>query len=680
LCLALGPGAPAVADGTPVQRTPRVDAAGPRSASLDVPAVASRPQPRVSSSPGLSQQAQDGHRVIAALAPRPTMDFRMLGLTWAAGSAPEGLVVETRVRNDGAWSEWEHLHVHEHEGGDAPREGTAPLWVGQADGVELRVAVPRGGDDRRPKDMELELIEPGRDVGDPVRRGFTLRGHGEPETQSPPASTEPTDGSSDAEPESTSKSRVAPMLATTQPEPFVTKPKIITRRQWGADERLGSSCWDPYADTAKAVFVHHTVGTNNYAKWESDDLVRGIHRYHTNGNGWCDIGYNFLVDRYGQIFEGRGGGIRKPVRGAHAGDVNEGSVGISLMGNFETAYPTKAMKDRLVRLIAWQLETRYRNPRGTTWLAGRQFNVISGHRDAMSTACPGRHVYAWLPVLHDRVANRVGDWRASPIYQTWQDLGGENGRVGSPFIGERWSGDGRYTVFNHARIFWHPNPGAHEVRGGILGKYLSLGGVTSVLGWPVSDERDAAVPSSRTSAFQRGRIYRHRDTGAHAVHGAIARAYRRAGGAGSPLGLPVSDEGDAATPGSRTSAFQRGRIYWHADTRAHEVYGGILRTYRGMGGTASPLGLPTSGEEDAAVPGSRRNVFQRGHIYWHRDTGAHEVHGGILGAYLRHGGAESTLGLPVSDEYDVPGGRRSDFQGGHILWDYGTRSASVRYE
>ena len=179
---------------------------------------------------------------------------------------------------------------------------------------------------------------------------------------------------------------------------FPAKPRVITRRQWGANPKLTDHCDSPrYGRSAKMVFVHHTVNANNYSPRESPAIVRSIYAYHTQGQNWCDIGYNALIDRFGNIYEGRRGGMSKPVRGAHAGDYNTGTVGVSMIGNFQQRKPSARMKNALVRFIGWRLGTSYKPVRGTVRVEGHRFKRISGHRDAMSTACPGRFMYNRLP-------------------------------------------------------------------------------------------------------------------------------------------------------------------------------------------------------------------------------------------------------------------------------------------
>lgn len=196
------------------------------------------------------------------------------------------------------------------------------------------------------------------------------------------------------------------------------RPRIVTREQWGADPDL-MSCTPPVADEVRMGFVHHTAGSNDYSREEADDVVRAVYAYHTNGRGWCDIGYNFLIDRYGTIYEGRSGGVELPVIGAAQMGFNTRAFSVSVMGNFETAAVPTAARRALVRLIAWRLDVAHVNPRAratmvsaggstTRYGAGEvvRLATISGHRDTGYTACPGARLYPLLPQIRERVAER----------------------------------------------------------------------------------------------------------------------------------------------------------------------------------------------------------------------------------------------------------------------------------
>jgi hypothetical protein len=138
--------------------------------------------------------------------------------------------------------------------------------------------------------------------------------------------------------------------------------------------------------------------------------VRGIEVYHVKGNGWNDIGYNFLVDRFGQIYEGRYGGIDRNVVGAHAQGFNTGSTGIALIGTYQSATPTAAQLAAVEKLIAWRLDLAHVDPLSTlTFISGGNprfpagvpvfLRAVSGHRDVYPTECPGANAYALLPTI-----------------------------------------------------------------------------------------------------------------------------------------------------------------------------------------------------------------------------------------------------------------------------------------
>jgi flagellar hook assembly protein FlgD len=191
-------------------------------------------------------------------------------------------------------------------------------------------------------------------------------------------------------------------------------PPIIPRAGWHADEsiRRGRPF---YADGIHLAIVHHTAGSNSYTKAQSASIVRGIELYHVKGNGWNDIGYNFLVDKYGQIFEGRYGGMTRPVIGAHAQGFNTGSVGIAVIGDYGSTSITPAARAALVSLIAWRLDYAHVDPLSSVvrvssgnprYPAGRAVTLraISGHRDVYPTSCPGASLYSQLASIRTAVS------------------------------------------------------------------------------------------------------------------------------------------------------------------------------------------------------------------------------------------------------------------------------------
>lgn len=200
---------------------------------------------------------------------------------------------------------------------------------------------------------------------------------------------------------------------------FTSEPDFIMRDEWGASKRNSRpSCKNiQYGDSVKVAFVHHTDNPNNYTKSQSDDIVRAIQAYHINGQGWCDIAYNFLIDKFGQVFEGREGGITLPVIGGATQGVNTNSTSVALIGTYQHNRPTDAEMTALKHLLAWRLDIAHANPSAkdtlvsaggdnTKYNAGDEvhLHVISGHRDTGYTDCPGNRVYQLLPKIRTAVA------------------------------------------------------------------------------------------------------------------------------------------------------------------------------------------------------------------------------------------------------------------------------------
>jgi len=191
-------------------------------------------------------------------------------------------------------------------------------------------------------------------------------------------------------------------------------PRIVPRSGWRAEEEILRGR-PRYATNAAFAVVHHTAGSNTYTRSQSAAIVLGIELYHVRANGWNDIGYNFLVDKYGQVFEGRAGGIDRNVIGAHAEGFNTGSVGVALIGNYASAKVAPAARHALADLLAWRLDVAHVDPLGTlTWRSGGnpefprgravKLRAISGHRDTGYTSCPGTSLYAKLPDIARAVA------------------------------------------------------------------------------------------------------------------------------------------------------------------------------------------------------------------------------------------------------------------------------------
>ncbi|MGW6709752.1 peptidoglycan recognition protein family protein [Streptomyces sp. NPDC054956] len=384
---------------------------------------------------------------------REVETFSLVGVVWDdAGTQLHGRVqVRTRSAATAAWSDWQDVETHNSEhaadpdtnerGSSRVRGSTAPLWVGESDGVEVRVqAEPGSGrteSGKLPKGLRIELVDPGssgRATTD-GKNGTALPVDDKGESALLPGMTmEMTESSSANVPmaplganqipalnkaDSTADAVLADGSLEAAAAPYIgPRPGIVTRKGWGADESLREKGF-VYTNTVKAAFVHHTASGNNYACKDAPAVLRSLYRYHVVSSGWRDIGYNFAVDKCGTVYEGRAGGVAKPVLGAHTMGFNTDSMGIAVIGTFSSTAPPKPAVDAVARLTAWKLGLFGADPRAKTTLRSGggnlyakgtnvRLNVISGHRDGFATECPGRLLYGELPPTRTTSAKLQG--------------------------------------------------------------------------------------------------------------------------------------------------------------------------------------------------------------------------------------------------------------------------------
>ncbi|MFE7353773.1 peptidoglycan recognition protein [Streptomyces sp. NPDC057543] len=362
---------------------------------------------------------------------REVRPFSLVGVVWNDVDTELHGTVQVRTRAIGTtrWSDWQDLETHnaEHaaDPGTAERESgtvrgsTAPLWVGESDGVAVRVH-PEASDpqDRTspavplPTGLRLELVDPGKDPRQLPAAGAeadTADAWGTADISDADGRTAPLEPSvlpalskQETETLSEAEAGLAPGA-----QPYIgPRPRIITRKGWGADEKLRERAF-VYTKSVKAAFIHHSATGNNYTCSQAPAVLRGIYRYHVKSSGWRDIGYNFAVDKCGNIYEGRAGGVTKPVLGAHTLGFNTNSMGIAVLGTFTSSNPPAAAVNAVAKLTAWKLGLFGADPRGKVTLVsggGNKFkkgtkaklNVISGHRDGFATECPGARLYKKL--------------------------------------------------------------------------------------------------------------------------------------------------------------------------------------------------------------------------------------------------------------------------------------------
>ncbi|NDL55695.1 peptidoglycan recognition protein family protein [Phytoactinopolyspora mesophila] len=298
-----------------------------------------------------------------------TESFSGAALTWA-GDAPSTATLLLRTRNrGGGWSEWTTLHDDGH--GPDPnspeashaRRGTDFVIAGRSDAVEVRIEVPAGA---IPEDLSIELIDPGHSEADAAAEAMSAGGV----------------------------------------ETAAARPTIRSRANWGADESIRGSA--TYGQV-RGAFVHHTAGRNGYSQSEVPGIIRSIYTYHVNGRGWKDIGYNFLIDRFGRIWEGRHGGVTRAVIGAHTAGYNSYAFGTALLGSYGGTNPSNAALNAFADVIAWKFSVHNVDPRRVSYPPSlTQQPAIAGHRDASATECPGARLYGNLSTIRGRVANRLG--------------------------------------------------------------------------------------------------------------------------------------------------------------------------------------------------------------------------------------------------------------------------------
>ncbi|WP_300682144.1 FG-GAP-like repeat-containing protein [Nocardioides sp.] len=379
--------------------------------------------------------------------PQDVTGFGTVGVTWERGQnlSEDDIALQIRTNTGGTWGAWSDLDYHDDHGPDTgsaeartARPGTDEALVGHVDQVQVKAEITQG---QVPQDMTLAVIDPGKATssakqspqintndlptvpdaapdasGNLVDSTGTANGaaaHTDTSTGSADglslaaADTDPTDSAAVADALEGATTDDALDLAATS----VAKPYIYSRAQWGADEKIREQTAPSYG-TIHGAFVHHTVNANDYTAAEVPGIIRSIYAYHVKSKGWRDIGYNFLVDRFGRIWEGRYGGVSRPVVGAHTENYNNDSFAMSAIGNYDIAQPSQEIIGAYAALFAWKLSLHGISASATSAkISGRTFSSpIMGHRDTKSTACPGKYLYARIPDIRRATAALQKGW------------------------------------------------------------------------------------------------------------------------------------------------------------------------------------------------------------------------------------------------------------------------------
>jgi hypothetical protein len=295
------------------------------------------------------------------------------------GVAREMRTVEIRVRDDGGrWSNW------------VEQEDGTPIYAGGADQAQVRASFrPRG---------RLHFVNvTGTSGGFADRLVNSAR--------------------------SAINTAFISVASTPVAEALAPKPSVVSRAGWGADLPTGG-CPPraaPQYGTVQAAVIHHTVNANDYTPEEAPSIVLGICRFHVYGNGWNDIGYNALVDRYGTIYEGRAGGLKRPIVGAQAQGFNSETTSIASIGDHTSEAPTPQTQRSIIQFLAWKMAIDRATPVNTTvqltsaggpesrYPAGAVITVprILGHTTLGLTACPGGAMIPLVPQLQTAIQKRI---------------------------------------------------------------------------------------------------------------------------------------------------------------------------------------------------------------------------------------------------------------------------------
>jgi hypothetical protein len=331
-------------------------------------------------------------RPVVSSKPISTRPFSLVAVTWTGTFDDDGVVAYARTRSHGSWTPWFALASEGAEHAPDPgtaesrraRQGTAPLLGARSDGVQVRVDTRSG---TAPQDLRIDLVDA---------------------------------GASDAD--GTSMALALAMPSTVVSLSTSPKPPIRSRAAWGADESKVKEA--PSYGTVKGGFVHHTVNSNSYSMADVPALIRSIYAYHVDSMGWNDIGYNFIVDRFGQIWEGRKGGVDRAVIGAHTSGFNSQGFAMAALGTYTDTRAADAVITAYVQLFAWKFSIHGVDPRSTTYYNTNGNYAISGHRDMGSTECPGDALYGQLGTIRSEVVARMGPF---PRFGLLEAVGDANG-------------------------------------------------------------------------------------------------------------------------------------------------------------------------------------------------------------------------------------------------------------
>ncbi|MCH8000012.1 MAG: N-acetylmuramoyl-L-alanine amidase, partial [Chloroflexi bacterium] len=372
-----------------------------------------------------------------------------VGLHWR-GSAPQAVSFWLRSSpDDTAWSQWQPVIVEVGHGRETlPETFGALIRVNGANYFQFRTRLEGGRGDAEIESVTLTALN----------------------TEDGPL--------------------VSSLDAVTSAIPS-TKPLTFSREDWGANEALrfdgSGEIWPRGYVPTKKVVVHHTVTGDYSSPSEAQADVRAIYTYHAQTLGWGDIGYNWLIDKFGNAYEGRRGRdgpgydgpggrelVSEGVVAGHARSYNHGSSGVAMLGTFTSVPPSSEALSKLTDVLAWECSRHGINPQTSSdflkandsWHRG--LPNVCGHRDTIATACPGNSLYALLPGLRNDITSRLAGSSDSSVSITSAP---PQGTRTDRNVSYAWQGSGAidyshylegWSLDNVGVVYWSGLNAAHE--------------------------------------------------------------------------------------------------------------------------------------------------------------------------------------------------------------------------
>ncbi|AZA08311.1 N-acetylmuramoyl-L-alanine amidase [Corynebacterium pseudopelargi] len=586
--------------------------------------------------------------------------FSQFAVTWE-GEKDIAAFVRAK-RPDGSWSEWYDTEPMNFGNGSSSKRGTDLIYIEPTNTVQVAMS----GVELIAETAKTEVNKAAKAADKAQKELQTNYGKIQPVAETTSADAVDVvfvDGGSSTLPENGIN-----LTADTD-----GMPKVISRKGWGADESM--RCQTPeYFDGVAGLVVHHTAGSNNYSEAQAPGIVRGIYQYHAQTLGWCDIGYQSLADKYGNLYEGRYGGLNKDVWGAHAGGFNENTWAVSMMGNYEAVAPSAPMLKAVGDILGWRAAVAHLNPtgsgvhtsEGTTYSKyayGQQVTLpnIFAHRDVGTTTCPGTAGYASMGTIRSIAKKKYEEINSG---KSRTDLASEATKVAEAVA-----------------------PGASDTKAEEKKTQSPKAeSTTTPKAAKTSDNAPAPKPAAERTASVNST--------------ASAEDYLRSLSAMSPeqalnslLGLALDlKEGnqpknfDLATLGNVKIA--EGLKLSDVPAIVEKLVKAsdndeIAKAWKNIQAQVGPvLGNPRSGTtkytaktgEDVTYA-----LFDKGIIVSSPETGAQALWGMIGDAWAAQGFDAGPLGLPVNMEHRVEGGLiRVDFQHGYITFDPATGAVDIQ--